>query len=370
MSFPNFCFLSSIITFTAYFSTPTEKKEKNMNSQKVAYSILDLAVVAQGNSIQETLHRSLAVAKAAEASNYERVWYAEHHNTENVASTATSLLIGYVAENTERIRVGSGGVMLPNHSPLIIAEQFGTLAHLYPNRIDLGLGRAPGTDQATAHAIRPDFMQAAQSFPREIEKIEQYFSEENKSSNVRAAIAEGTNVPLYILGSSTDSAHLAAATGKPYAFASHFASTYLHQALEIYRQEFQPSEETDKPYTIAGINVFVADTDEEAEAMFTSLIRLFVSIATGSRQSIQAPAPMNREFLEYLQHPRIASMIKYSFVGSKDTVKAKMRDFLNSTGVDEVITSTNAYYVEDRIKSLQLFAALMDELNEEKIEDK
>src|SRR5215217_468421 len=174
-----------------------------MDKQNIAYSILELAVVSKGESIKQTLNNSLALAKEAEANNYKRIWFAEHHNSDSVASSATSILIGYVAENTESIRVGSGGIMLPNHSPLIVAEQFGTLAHLYPNRIDLGLGRAPGTDQPTAQAIRSDFMKAAQLFPEEVAKIQQYFSLENKSSKVRAAIAEGTDVPLYILGSST-----------------------------------------------------------------------------------------------------------------------------------------------------------------------
>ena len=197
----------------------------------------------------------MALAKEAEAHNYKRIWFAEHHNSDNIGSSATSILIGYVAENTATIRVGSGGIMLPNHSPLIVAEQFGTLAHLYPNRIDLGLGRAPGTDQPTARAIRSDFMTAAQLFPEEVAKIQQYFSLENKTAGVRATVAEGTDVPVYILGSSTDSAHLAAKKGLPYAFASHFASTYLHQALKIYKQEFKPSEFLSKPYTMAGINV-------------------------------------------------------------------------------------------------------------------
>src|SRR5690606_13850184 len=178
---------------------------KYMNTKEVAYSIHELAVVSEGNSMQQTLHNSLALAKQAEKDNYERYWFAEHHNAEHIGSSATSLLIGYVAENTHTIRVGSGGVMLPNHSPIIIAEQFGTLAHLYPNRIDLGLGRAPGTDPQTAQAIRSDFMQMAHAFPQEVEKLQAYFSPENKSAKVRAAIAEGQNVPFYILGSSTDS---------------------------------------------------------------------------------------------------------------------------------------------------------------------
>ncbi len=336
-----------------------------MNQQNIAYSILELAIVSKGDIIQKTLHNSLELAKEAEANNYKRIWFAEHHNSESVGSSATSILIGYVAENTDTIRVGSGGIMLPNHSPLIIAEQFGTLAHLYPDRIDLGLGRAPGTDQATAHAIRPDFFNASQLFPAEVAKIQQYFSLENKTAAVRAPIAEGTNVLLYILGSSTDSAHLAAEKGLPYAFASHFASTHLLNALRIYKQEFKPSEFLQKPYTMAGINVFVADTDEEAEKLFTSLIRMFWGILTGSRDLLHPPTEMTGELKEMFLHPALNQMLKYSFAGSKQTVKSKIQTFLSETGVDELITVSTMYNIEDRIKSTRLFAEIMQEINTE-----
>jgi luciferase family oxidoreductase, group 1 len=334
-----------------------------MDNQKIAYSILELAIVSEGESMQQTLHNSLALAKEAEAHHYKRIWFAEHHNSNNIGSSATSILIGYVAENTKTIRVGSGGIMLPNHSPLIIAEQFGTLAHLYPGRIDLGLGRAPGTDQLTAHAIRSDFFNAAQLFPEEVTKIQEYFSLENRSSNVRAAIAEGTEVPIYILGSSTDSAHLAAKKGLPYAFASHFATTYLHQALKIYKNEFQPSEFLDQPYTMAGINVYVADTDEEAEKQFTSVIRMFVGILTGARQPLQPPTDVTPELKELLMHPAVNQMLKYSFVGSKQTVKKAIKAFLDETGVNEVIVACTMYDINDRLKSIRLFAEVMTELN-------
>src|SRR5690606_4942347 len=268
-----------------------------MNDKKTEYSILELALVPEGSTIKETLNNSLALAQAAETYGYKRYWFAEHHNAEYIGSSATSILIGYVADNTTSIRVGSGGVMLPNHSPLIIAEQFGTLAHLYPHRIDLGLGRAPGTDPETARAIRSDFMNAAHSFPKEIEKIQTYFSPENRHSKVRATIAEGTDVPIYILGSSTDSAHLAAGKGLPYAFASHFASTHLHNALSIYRQEFQPSAVLEKPYTLAGVNIIVADTDEKANELFTTLIKMFVGVLTGAKNALQPPAALDEELM-------------------------------------------------------------------------
>jgi luciferase family oxidoreductase group 1 len=335
-----------------------------MDEQNIAYSILELAVVSQGETIQQTLHNSLALAKVAEEHNYRRIWFAEHHNSDSVASSATSLLIGYVAENTSTIRVGSGGIMLPNHSSLIVAEQFGTLAHLYPGRIDLGLGRAPGTDQATAQAIRSDFMQLAQRFPEEVAKIQRYFSPENKNANVRATVAEGAEVPLYILGSSTDSAHLAAKKGLPYAFASHFASTYLHHALKIYKQEFQPSQFLTRPYTIAGVNVYIADTDEEAEKLFTSLIRMFVGVLTGARDPLHPPTEMTEELKEMFQHPTVNQMLKYSFVGSKQTVKNNIKAFLAETGVDELIAVSTMYDINDRIKSALLFAEVMQEINE------
>lgn len=337
-----------------------------MNNPKIAYSILELAIVSQGETIQQTLHNSLALAKEAEVHNYKRIWFAEHHNSDNIGSSATSLLIGYVAENTHTIRVGSGGIMLPNHSPLIIAEQFGTLAHLYPGRIDLGLGRAPGTDPQTAQAIRSDFMKAAHSFPEEVAKIQRYFSLENKKSSVRAAIAEGTDVPLYILGSSTDSAHLAAKKGLPYAFASHFASPHLFNALRIYKQEFQPSEFLNQPYTIAGVNVYIADTDEEAEKMFTSLIRMFVGVLTGARDPLHPPTEMTSDLKELFQHPSINQMLKYSFVGSKQTVKNQVKAFLDQTGVNELIAVSTMYNIHDRIKSARLFAEIMVEINEGK----
>ena len=334
-----------------------------MEKEKIAYSVLELALVPRGSSIKQTLNNALALAKEAEALDYKRIWFAEHHNSEYVGSNAPSILIGYVAENTNTIRVGSGGIMLPNHSPLVIAEQFGTLAHLYPGRIDLGLGRAPGTDTDTAQAIRSDFMRAAQSFPQEIAKIQNYFAIGNKSSKVRAAIAEGTDVPLYILGSSTDSAHLAAKEGLPYAFASHFASTHLTNALHIYREEFQPSEVLKSPYTIAGINVFVADTDEQAERLFTTLIRMFVGVLTGQTEALHPPSELTDDLKEVLKHPAIHQMLKYSFVGSKKTVKTQIKAFLNETKVDELIVVTPTHTLEDRIKSVQLFSQIMNEIN-------
>ena len=334
-----------------------------MLTKQIAYSILDLAIVSKGTTLAQTFNHSLALAQVADEVGYTRYWLAEHHNSEAIGSSATSILIGKITEGTKRIRVGSGGVMLPNHSPLIIAEQFGTLGILYPNRIDLGLGRAPGTDQATANAIRSDFYQAAMSFPAEVQKIQDYFSIKNASEKVRATVAEGVDVPLYILGSSTDSAHLAASKGLPYAFASHFATTHLMNALDIYRREFQPSEVLEKPYTLAGVNIIVADTDEEAERISTSLYRMIISLLTGKRDQMQPPIDMTEELREVSQHSSVQQMLKYTFIGSKDTVKRQVKHFIETTEVDELIAVTNIFDGKDRIKSYQLFAEIMKELN-------
>ncbi len=221
----------------------------------------------------------------------------------------------------------------------------------------------------TAQAIRSDFMKAAHSFPAEVEKIEGYFSAENRTSKVRVPIAEGVDVPIYILGSSTDSAHLAAAKGLPYAFASHFASAHLHAALEIYREEFRPSDVLAEPYTIAGANIIVADTDEEAEQLFTSLIRMFFGVLTGNSKPLQPPTEMTEDLKEVLQHPSLYQMLKYSFVGSRETVKKQIEDFLEKTRVDELIMVSNIFAPEDRMKSAQLFAGIMDEINKERSSD-
>jgi luciferase family oxidoreductase group 1 len=335
-----------------------------MKHQKTAYSFLELAIVSLGQTLQQALHNALASAKQAEACGYKRIWFAEHHNSDHIGSTAPVILIGYIADNTNSIRVGSGGVMLPNHSPLIVAEQFGTLAQLYPGRIDLGLGRAPGTDQQTAHAIRRDFIQASQLFPAELDKIQAYFSPENRQSTVRVPIAEGTGVPLYILGSSTDSAHLAAAKGLPYAFASHFAPAHLHTALRIYKQEFQPSAFLAKPYTMAGVNVLVADTDAQGEQLFTSLIKMFLGVVTGERKPLQPPTAMTPDVEELFQHPALNQMLRCTFYGTKLTVKKQLQQFLQETGVDELISVAPMYSLDDRLKSIRLFAEIMEEINE------
>jgi luciferase family oxidoreductase group 1 len=334
-----------------------------MFTKEISYSVLDLAVVSQGKSFRQTFEDSVAVAKLAERAGYKRYWLAEHHNMDAIGSSATSILIGKIAEETQYIRVGSGGIMLPNHSPLIIAEQFGTLGTLYPNRIDLGVGRAPGTDQVTASAIRSDFYDAAMQFPSEVQKIQDYFSVDNAHQSVRANVAEGVDVPLYILGSSTTSAYLASEKGLPYAFASHFSSAQLMDALKIYKMQFQPSAVLDKPYSIAGISVIIADTDEEAEFLSTSYYGRVIGILTGNRSPLEPPFEVTNEFRSIIQQPPVQQMTKYAFIGSKETVKKKVKAFIETTDVDELIVATHVFDVKDRIKSVSAFAEVMKEVN-------
>ncbi|NRR93324.1 LLM class flavin-dependent oxidoreductase [Winogradskyella undariae] len=335
-----------------------------MKTKATAYSILDLVLVSEGHTLKQTFGNTLKLAQHAETYGYKRYWLAEHHNAENIASNATSILIGYVAQGTKTIRVGSGGIMLPNHSPLIVAEQFGTLGVLYPNRIDLGLGRAPGTDRETAEAIRSDFMQAAHSFPNEVEKIQTYFSIENEDAQIRATVAEGVDVPLCILGSSTDSAHLAAKKGLPYAFASHFATTHLWRALTTYRQEFKPSKILEEPYVMAGVNIIIAETDEEAQRLATSLIRMIVGIFTGRRAKVQPPTEMTEDLKDIMRNPQVSEMLKYAFIGTKASVKNQIISFLALTKADELIAVAHIYDIDSRIRSYELFAEIMNELNE------
>lgn len=334
-----------------------------MAQMKIKYSVLDLAVISQGKSFAHTFEDSVKLAQLADQNGYTRYWLAEHHNSEAIASSATTVLIGKIAEATQHIRVGSGGIMLPNHSPLIIAEQFGTLAHLYPNRIDLGLGRAPGTDQTTAQAIKTDFYQSAMNFPTEVKTLQTYFSKGNENNSVRAHVAEGTDVPMYILGSSTDSAHLAAKQGLPYAFASHFASTHLLNALAIYRDEFSSSEGETTPYTIAGISVIIADSDEEAQHISTSYYERVLGILTGRRGQMVPPFEMTQQVKEVIAQPAVQQMTKYAFIGSKSTVKKQIEAFLALTKVDEIIAATHVYHGPDRRKSYQYLAEIMKEIN-------
>ena len=311
--------------------------------KKTNYSVLDLAYVRDGETINETFKNTLDSARFVDDLGFSRYWLSEHHNMQNVASAATSLLIGYVAGGTSRIKVGSGGIMLPNHTALSIAEQFGTLDALYPNRIDLGLGRAPGTDQLTASILRRGNNFMNYNFEEEIESLQTFFSEENKDSKVRAFPGEGANVPIYILGSSTDSAFLAAKLGLPYAFAGHFAPQQFHQAVEIYRSQFQPSKYLDKPYTIACVNIIAADTDEQAHYLSMSMYQGFLNIITDKRQPIVAPENTNLELVSPEQKYMLKGMTALSFIGCKNTLTQSFQEFIFESKVNEIMASSNIF---------------------------
>lgn len=326
----------------------------------IALSVLDLAVVVEGGDAQKAIEGTVAVAQHAEQLGYKRIWLAEHHNMEHIASSATSVLIGHVAGKTSSIRVGSGGIMLPNHSPLVIAEQFGTLETLYPGRIDLGLGRAPGTDQLTAYALRRKNMTAENNFPADVQELQGYFSSENRTAKVRAFPGEGLTIPIWILGSSTDSAYLAATLGLPYAFAAHFAPAQFRAAIEIYRDNFKPSAELAAPYVLACVNVMAADTDEEAEWLATSLYRMFMGIITNMRSPLSPPAELPAMF----HHPDIQravnSMTAYTFTGNIINLKEKLGALIAETGIDELMIASHIY---DRTARLKSYAIVKEALS-------
>jgi luciferase family oxidoreductase group 1 len=323
----------------------------------IPVSVLDLAPIIDGKTISETFRNSLDLARNVEKLGYNRFWLAEHHNMESIASSATAVLIGYIAGGTSSIRVGSGGIMLPNHAPLVVAEQFGTLASLYPGRIDLGLGRAPGTDQLTAMALRRDRF-AANDFPENIQELSTYLSAENKVGRVRAIPGEGVDIPIWILGSSTDSAYLAAYLGLPYAFASHFAPTYLHDAFKIYRQNFKPSKHLKQPYVVACVNVMAADTDAEANYIATSFYQLAMGIVRGKTRPIQPPVDNMEGIWNEFEEAAVKERMQYTFIGSPATIKDKLQQFLDETQVDELMIVSHIYEHGARVHSYEIVAEI------------
>jgi luciferase family oxidoreductase group 1 len=329
--------------------------KNNLSQTKI--SVLDLAIVREGGTASDTFNNSLDIAQHVEKWGYHRFWLAEHHNMPGIASSATSILIGNIASGTTTLRVGSGGIMLPNHAPLIVAEQFGTLATLFPDRIDLGLGRAPGTDQFTAAALKRD-QHAAMEFPANVEELQLYFSEGNKKGRVRAIPGEGLDIPIWILGSSTDSAYLAAAKGLPYAFASHFAPAQLMTAIAIYRNNFQPSEQLKEPYVIACVNLIAADSDQEAERLATSFKRLFLGIITGNRQQLKEAVDPGEGFMDPMEEAALQQMIAYTFIGGPEKVKRELDYFLEKTKVDELMVTTAIYEHEARLHSYEILGQL------------
>ncbi len=329
------------------------------NLKDIPVSILDLANIIQGDkSAGDAFARSVKFAQHAEKFGYQRYWFAEHHNMESVASAATAVLIGHVAQNTSSIRVGSGGIMLPNHAPLIIAEQFGTLASLYPNRIDLGLGRAPGTDQATAYALRRNLSSEVDAFPNDVLELLQYLGPEEKQGRVKAVPGVGTQVPVWLLGSSTYSAQLAAHLGLPFAFASHFAPAQLFPALQVYHSSFKPSDDLHAPYAMACVNVIAADTNEEAQYLATSAYQLVLGLIRNNRKPLTPPTHNMDQLWSAEECAAVNQMFFYSFNGSPDSLTAELASFLDNTGVNELMISTHVFDVEAKIHSLELTASL------------
>jgi luciferase family oxidoreductase group 1 len=322
-------------------------------------SVLDLAFVTAGATPSDALRNTLDLARHAEEWGYRRFWLAEHHNMIGIASAATSVVIGYVAAGTRTIRVGAGGIMLPNHAPLMIAEQFGTLESLYPGRIDLGLGRAPGTDQRTLRALRRSPL-SADTFPQDVLELQAYFGAAEGEQPVQAVPGVGLKVPLWILGSSLFGASLAAELGLPYAFASHFAPAALLPALEIYRARFKPSAQLERPYAMAGVNVVAASTDAEARHLFTSAQQQFANIFRGTRGRLPPPIDDIENYWTPEEKAQASSMLTRSYVGSPDTVRRGLRQFIDETGVDEIIVASAIYDHAARLRSYEIVAEVLE----------
>jgi luciferase family oxidoreductase group 1 len=328
----------------------------------ITFSVLDLAPVKEGGTVSESFHETLALARHAETLGYRRFWLAEHHNIAGIASAATAVLIGHVAGGTETIRVGAGGVMLPNHAPLIIAEQFGTLATLYPGRIDLGIGRAPGTDQLTMRALRRNLMNADDNFPRDVTELLSYFSPARAGQMVHAVPGEGLEVPVWLLGSSLYSAQLAALLGLPFAFASHFAPDYLLQALKVYRSEFRSSERLSEPYAMPCINVFAAQTDAEARRLFTSVQQAFINLRRNNPGLLPPPVDsMEGNWAEF-ERAGIEHALRYSIVGSPETVRHGLKSFIELTEADELMVTAQIFDTAARLRSYEILATVRDTL--------
>ena len=323
-------------------------------ARMASLSILDLSPIVQGGDAGQSLRNSRQLAAHGERLGYRRYWMAEHHNMTGVASAATAVALAYVAEGTSTIRIGAGGVMLPNHAPLVIAEQFGTLAAVFPGRVDLGLGRAPGTDQMTAHALRRTLDGDVDRFPQDVLELMAYFDDPAPEQRIRAVPGMGLKVPLWILGSSLYGAQLAAHLGLPYAFASHFAPQQLDQALAIYRSRFQPSAQLDRPYAMVGMNVFAADTDAEARRLFSSLQQAFVNLRSGRGGPLPPPVDDMDERLDPVAKAGLAQSLECSVVGSPETVRAGFAWMLERTGADEIIVTAQIHDHAARLRSFEL----------------
>ncbi|WP_300375952.1 LLM class flavin-dependent oxidoreductase [Henriciella sp.] len=328
----------------------------------IPFSVLDLAPIVEGSDAREALARARRLATHADRLDYNRYWLAEHHNIPGIASAATSVMIAHAGQDTEKIRLGAGGIMLPNHAPIMVAEQFGTLDAIYPGRIDLGLGRAPGGDQAVAHALRRTLIGGEDRFPKEVVELQAYLDDTEPGQRVQAVPGAGTKVPLWILGSSTFGAQLAAHLGLPYAFASHFAPGAMKQAISIYRETFQPSEQLKEPYVMLGFNMIAADTDGEAQHLATSLRRTFVNLRRGTPKQMAPPDPGFED--EILPHERtmLDQVLSCSAIGSPETVKESVSKFVSETGADELILATSVFDEKARMRSYEIAADVRESL--------
>ncbi len=331
-------------------------------SSELLYSVLDLVPIVQGSTAAEAFQNAVALVQHVERLGYHRYWVAEHHNIPGVASAATSVVIGHLAGATSSIRVGSGGIMLPNHAPLVIAEQFGTLATLYPGRIDLGLGRAPGGDQNTSRALRRGLGSSGDTFPDDVRELQGYLGCPGPQQRVRAVPGQETHVPIYLLGSSTFSAQLAAEMGLPFAFASHFAPELLYQALNIYRTRFQPSETLKKPHVMVGVNVFAADTDDEATRLFSSLQQVFLNLIRGRPRELQAPVDDIDAHWNPVEAAQVDRMTSCSAVGGPDSLRDQLKSLIADTGANEIVATAHIFDPQARLRSFEIAAAVFKDL--------
>ncbi|WP_445490930.1 LLM class flavin-dependent oxidoreductase [Niallia sp. 03133] len=329
--------------------------------QEIKFSVLDLSPITEGNTAAAAFKNSLDLAQHAEKWGYKRYWVAEHHNMPGIASSATAVLIGYIAGGTNTIRVGSGGIMLPNHAPLIIAEQFGTLESMYPGRIDLGLGRAPGSDQMTAYALRRSSKRDGSDFPEQLEELRNYIQPyEHTMLPVRAIPGEGMDIPIWLLGSSSFSARLAGECGLPFAFASHFSPDYTLPALEAYRNNFRPSVVLEKPYIMVGANIIVAETEEKATMLATSSQQQFLSLVRGKPTKLKAPVSNMDEIWNGNEKAIVEQQLRTSIIGTPKTVEKKLRQFIDETNADEIIVNSQIFHHSERLKSYQMLSELVN----------
>lgn len=342
---------------------PAPHNQRMQSMKKITLSMLDLVAVRQGSTVAQALEIATRTAQHAEHLGFARYWLAEHHNMPGIASSATAVLVGHIAAQTRHIRVGSGGVMLPNHAPLVVAEAFGTLAELFPGRIDLGLGRAPGTDQPTMRALRRNRVEAEEDFPREVSELQQLLAPAVPGQRLVATPGAGTNVPIWLLGSSLFSAQLAAQRGLPYAFASHFAPRLLMQAITLYRDNYQPSASWPKPYVIVGVPLVAAPTDEDAQFLASSIYQRVLGILRGDRRPLPPPVPDFLQGLDSQERAAIADFLGAAVIGGPDTVRNGLRALQDATGADELMLVCDVFDAAQRLQSLDIAAVAATALN-------